>query len=358
MAFSQHHPMTSERPILSIGMPVYNAGKHLSGALASLLAQNFSDFRLFISDNASTDDTEAICRHYAALDPRVDYRRNTGNIGAAANFNKVFADSAPSTYFMWAAHDDAWHPDYVGRCIAALEERPQAVLCVSEIEFIGQNGAPALDIPPDIRNYNRVNTVGLDRRQRVKALTERINWYAFYGVIRRDSLSSTALVRSCYGADTLLLMELLLQGETLVLPEKLFSYRIEEKSAAMQVEALSGSAVPVSRVYTTLASDLLELARPAGAEFVSDLLENITRGVWREQLINENSLQRYRAPELLAAEINLLVDRRLSVLQAWSIRTAAATRYVRNMPPVKSIKVRIKLALDGLGLKRWTFYPW
>src|SRR5205823_629359 len=158
------------------------------------------------------------------------------------------------------------------------------------------------------------------------------------------------------GADTMLLMELLMEGETLVLPDKLFSYRVEEKSAAMQVESLSGRPVSVNRVYTNLASRLLELARPAGQEFVDDLLENITRGVWREQLINENALQRYRAPELLAAEINLLVDPRLNVLQAWSIRTAAATEYVRSMPPVKSIKVRIKLALDGLGLKRWTFY--
>src|SRR3954453_24106144 len=163
--------------MLSIGMPVYNASKHLGGALDALLAQNFGDFHLLISDNASTDDTEAICHRYAAADPRVRYHRNSKNIGAAANFNKVFTESERCRYFMWAAHDDRWPPDYVGRCVAALENRSQAVLCTTEIEFIDDDGAPAVDLAPEIRHYNRVHTLGLDQRQRAKALTDRINWY-------------------------------------------------------------------------------------------------------------------------------------------------------------------------------------
>ena len=53
-------------PRLSIGMPVFNGAKWIDGALESLLTQSFTDFELVISDNASTDATEQICREAAA----------------------------------------------------------------------------------------------------------------------------------------------------------------------------------------------------------------------------------------------------------------------------------------------------
>jgi len=52
-------------------MPVYNGERYLKAALDSVLAQTFRDFELIISDNASTDATEEICREYAARDPRI-----------------------------------------------------------------------------------------------------------------------------------------------------------------------------------------------------------------------------------------------------------------------------------------------
>jgi glycosyltransferase involved in cell wall biosynthesis len=52
-------------------MPVRNGDQFLAEALDALLAQTFGDFELVISDNASTDGTEARCRALAARDPRV-----------------------------------------------------------------------------------------------------------------------------------------------------------------------------------------------------------------------------------------------------------------------------------------------
>ncbi len=63
-------------PVLSVGLPVYNGAKWIEDALESMLEQSFRDFELIISDNASTDDTEAICRSVAAADARVRYHRN------------------------------------------------------------------------------------------------------------------------------------------------------------------------------------------------------------------------------------------------------------------------------------------
>src|ERR1035437_6848500 len=98
-------------PKVSIGMRVYNGGKYIRRALASLLAQTFTDFELIISDNASTDGTEAICREYAAGDPRIRYVRQGENLGAMANFRFVL-NEAGGEYFMWAAHDDVRESAY------------------------------------------------------------------------------------------------------------------------------------------------------------------------------------------------------------------------------------------------------
>lgn len=55
-------------PFVSIGMPVYNGADVIEQAIESVLSQSFRDFELIISDNASTDRTEEICRRYAAED--------------------------------------------------------------------------------------------------------------------------------------------------------------------------------------------------------------------------------------------------------------------------------------------------
>ena len=49
-------------PLLTVGMPVYNAERFIAKALDSFLEQTFKDFELLISDNASTDRTEETCR--------------------------------------------------------------------------------------------------------------------------------------------------------------------------------------------------------------------------------------------------------------------------------------------------------
>lgn len=100
-------------------MPVFNGEEYIRDALDSLLAQTFTNFELIISDNASTDNTEQICRNYAARDARIRYVRQPKNLGAVANFRFVL-DEAAGEYFMWAAHDDLWDKNFISWAISAL----------------------------------------------------------------------------------------------------------------------------------------------------------------------------------------------------------------------------------------------
>jgi len=84
-----------------------------------LLNQTFFNFELIISDNASTDRTEEICRKYLQRDARIIYFRQKENIGAAANFQFVL-DHAQTGLFMWAAYDDEWAKNYLMDAAALL----------------------------------------------------------------------------------------------------------------------------------------------------------------------------------------------------------------------------------------------
>lgn len=118
-------------------MPIYNGEPFVRRALDALLAQTFNDFELIVSDNASTDGTEAICREYAAKDERIRYFRNDYNIGATANFRFVL-DQAVGYFFMWAAADDFRSSDFVMANVRFLESNPDYVASTSPNCMEGQ----------------------------------------------------------------------------------------------------------------------------------------------------------------------------------------------------------------------------
>jgi len=123
--------------VLSIGMPVYNGENVIKKSLDSLLSQSFTDFELIISDNASTDSTEDICRNYAALDNRIKYIRQDNNLGMYSNFLYVL-EMATGKYFMWNAADDCRSPDYIECNIEFLESNPEFVASTSPNCYEGE----------------------------------------------------------------------------------------------------------------------------------------------------------------------------------------------------------------------------
>lgn len=130
-------PSNSEQPKkhiprVSIGMPVYNGNPFIRKALDSLLAQTFTDFELIISDNASTDGTETICRDYAAHDSRIIYIRQKENRGPIWNFRFVL-NQAHGEYFMWAAADDARDKYFLELAVKVLDCDPRVGLSFSDM---------------------------------------------------------------------------------------------------------------------------------------------------------------------------------------------------------------------------------
>jgi glycosyltransferase involved in cell wall biosynthesis len=209
--------MSPARPRVSIGLPVFNGDRYLASAIDSILGQTFQDFELIISDNASTDATRDICLDYASRDGRIRYSRQDHNVGAGPNHD-FCARRAEGEYFRWASHDDLMEPEYLAKCVAALDANPDAVLCHSRTRIIG-----------DRAEAFAVHLTGLDAPRgsdRFAAVILKPHWCVeIYGVIRTSALLRTHLMSGYYGGDKTLLAELALLGRFLHVPEPLFINR-------------------------------------------------------------------------------------------------------------------------------------
>jgi len=131
-------------PKVSIGLPVYNGAKFIRNALDTLLAQSFGDFELIISDNCSTDDTEAICKEYSNKDSRIRYIKQPENIGISRNM-EFLLHQARGEFFMWAADDDLWAKDFLQTLLAMLEENTNLVVAFCPFYFIDEESSKPIE---------------------------------------------------------------------------------------------------------------------------------------------------------------------------------------------------------------------
>jgi len=214
---------TNRTPRLGIGLPVYNGATYLAEAIEALLGQTYEDFELIISDNASTDATEDICRQYAAEDPRIRYIRQPRNIGGLLNHNVVF-EYCRSELFKWAADDDLYGRDLVERCVAALDEHPDVVLAHSWTAVIDSGGEVVQAVEYPLATSSPAAPV------RFRSMLFDDGGDDDYGVIRTEVLRRIPPYDSYHRSDRTLMAELALHGRFYQVPAWLYFRRHHEAS--------------------------------------------------------------------------------------------------------------------------------
>lgn len=112
----------------------------MKGVIESVLAQDYAPLELIISDNASTDGTEALCRDAAAADSRIIYHRQPTNVGILNNFIQAM-QLARGTYFRWLGDDDWLAPTYVSRCVEEFSSDSSLVLVTTQLNHVRQDGS-------------------------------------------------------------------------------------------------------------------------------------------------------------------------------------------------------------------------
>jgi glycosyltransferase involved in cell wall biosynthesis len=214
-----------ENPRVTLAMPVFNGEAYIAIALRSLLAQTFENFEIVITDNASTDRTEIICREFAQQDARIRYHRNPKNVGAAENYNLGFK-LARGEYLKWCAHDDYISANYLELAVKALDQHPDAVLTYGPSEMIDENGAVA---PPE-----SATLVGFENVDPVWRFDSMIrsggSCGAIFGLFRRSALARSLLHnKDYYSSDRALLAEMAILGPFIFVPEITFFNRAHSR---------------------------------------------------------------------------------------------------------------------------------
>jgi len=125
--------------LVSIGLPVRNGAQTLAGVVRSVLAQDYENVELVISDNASTDETEELCRGLAATDSRIVYHRQPQNVGLLGNFSQT-VQLARGTFFRWLGDDDWIAPNYISRCMEAFAADSRLVLVTTQLTYVRPDG--------------------------------------------------------------------------------------------------------------------------------------------------------------------------------------------------------------------------
>jgi glycosyltransferase involved in cell wall biosynthesis len=219
--------VSGHAPRVTLGVPVYNGAEYLAETLDSLLAQDFDDFEIVISDNASTDETAAICRQYAERDPRIIYTRNEKNMGGAYNYSRLVG-LARGEYFKWASADDLCAPGFLKSCVAVLDAQPDVVLAYPLTMMIGADGAELA-----------IHQAGLhlpwpEAWRRMRAFAKyRVLCNPCFGVMRTETVRHTSLIRPYVSSDITFLAEIAMAGPIVEVPEVMFFRRVTDTSCGL-----------------------------------------------------------------------------------------------------------------------------
>ncbi len=236
------------RAQVGIGVTLFNRAQHLREALDSLLAQTYRDFRLVLVDDASSDETEAIAREYAASDSRIQYVRHGERQGMIASWRRAFeeATAGPSVpYFAWASDHDRWDPCWLETLVEAMEADPNVVLAYPLSRRLDAAGR-LLDKPP--RLFETLGVTSRDERWSRVCREHPASGDIVYGLIRAAALRDAGVFRDVVCPDRLLVAELALRGEFRQVPRELwFRRQFEEASVARQRTSLFAGRAPRGR---------------------------------------------------------------------------------------------------------------
>lgn len=134
--------MSRHVPKVSVCIPSYNAAPYLPAALDSVLAQDFGDFELVVSDDASTDGTPAVCGRYN--DQRLRVVRSEERLGQSGNWNRC-VELARGEYVILLHADDELRAGYLKRAVEILDENHDVALVHCAAQHIDEAGNP-LDV--------------------------------------------------------------------------------------------------------------------------------------------------------------------------------------------------------------------
>jgi len=243
--------------LVTVGMPACDSARTIGRAIASVRAQTDGDWRLIISDDASTDDTVAIAEEAARTDPRIRLIRQPQRLGAM-NFGVLLA-VAETPLFAWLAADDWWDPQFLSSTRPALDRRPDAVSALPRVAWARGEAPP--------RKPPATDALDGDPDDRARAFLADPGGSRIYGLMRTVAARAAFPPADMHAWDWAFMLGLLAQGAQVAVPEVLLTR--EETDWLHYAETVGAGGVRgLARSFPAWPASRLALARghvPAGA---------------------------------------------------------------------------------------------
>lgn len=147
--------------LVDIAMATYNGEKYLKEQIDSIISQSFTDWRLFVRDDGSTDNTVNIIRQYVKKDSRIHLIEDSlGNLRVSRNFEQALS-YCTAPYTMFADQDDIWFKNKIEASLLFINEfeNKEPILIFSNSILASENlknkygNNYKLTMVPNLRNF-------------------------------------------------------------------------------------------------------------------------------------------------------------------------------------------------------------
>lgn len=213
--------------MIHILMSTYNGERYLAEQLDSIIAQTYTDWRLYVRDDGSTDGTLSVLTGYAAKDKRIAIVRDEENLGACRSFERLLTLYGDADYFAFADQDDVWRPEKLALCMSAMQKAEQAspgkpIVVHTDLQVVDEQ---LQEIAPSFWQYSNIQPDLLNSRIHYLAICNSVTGCAmlFNRPARECALpmSKEAYMHDAWVA----LMSLYHGGKVIPLPQTPIAYR-------------------------------------------------------------------------------------------------------------------------------------
>jgi glycosyltransferase involved in cell wall biosynthesis len=226
----------SEDPLVEIHVPCYNEEANLQRLLESIANQTYTNWRLYLHENLSTDSTRAQAKTAEAQSAgkviALCYPKHQTPFGQWHRVNK-FPHKADFIWFRSA--NDFVAPGYLEAAVRLMQSSKNIAIAYSHGHTVYSD-----NLSVGYRSAAQmINTHGMSRLEAAEEVARKYTEsFALWGLYRRDVFDALR-VRSCYGADHVWVCEAALEGDIVPIPDASDYRIITRKAGPYENEALN-----------------------------------------------------------------------------------------------------------------------
>ncbi|MCX6966050.1 MAG: glycosyltransferase family 2 protein [Verrucomicrobia bacterium] len=279
---------------LSILLPCYNEQQYIEQTILSLVEQDYQDFEVIISDNASTDSTVEKIQQIIEGDKRFKLIKQKQNIGAAHNW-MFLIEKIETEFAMFLGGHDYLSPNFVGECLEAIQKNHNISISFGIPLAINEKG--------DIINFHKFKIYNLSDPSpsaRYLSAAEYLNDATCVQGIMRSSLLKKFEFAPISSIDLILISYMLWHGNLHYHPETRYYRRIFEKRESSYMERITGQKnsirdrYPFFQAYLKNFNSLFNGSEELRCQSLDELLRILTRRFGKQGLKPLGALSRFK----------------------------------------------------------------